>query len=76
VLLQLGLVLLVESQAAQDSNGCDNDFPDGEPNVREMNVVGLFAVGPDCERDGGRDPDNDRRWDKYKDAVPIALEHK
>jgi hypothetical protein len=73
MLLQLCLVLFVETQAAQDCNRRDDEFEYCEPDVWEVGAVGLLAVASDGEGDDGCDPDDERGEHELEDAVPVAL---
>jgi hypothetical protein len=73
MLRQSCLVLSIEFQCADNGNGSDDDFDNGEPDVREVDAVGGFAVCSDCERDDGCDPDDESGWDELQNTIPEAL---
>lgn len=64
VLQQLGLVAAVEAQAAEDRNRGDDELEDCNPQVGEVDAVGLPAILADGEGDDGADPDDDAGGDE------------
>jgi hypothetical protein len=74
VLQQLGLVAAVEAQAAEDRKCGDDELEDRDPQVGEVDAVGLSAILTDSEGDNGADPNDDAGGDELEDAVPDALE--
>jgi hypothetical protein len=59
MLLQFFLVLPMEPQAGQDSNGWRYDFQDCEPDVSEMHTIRLLAVCSRSKRGGSCDPNDE-----------------
>ena len=59
VLQQLWLVAAVEAQTAENGYCGDDEFEDRDPQMCEVDTVGLSAVLPNCEGDDSADPDYD-----------------
>lgn len=64
MLAQDSFVLAVESDGAQNSNGSDDELECCDPDVREVDTVGLLAEGFCGEGDDGCEPDDQARGDE------------
>ena len=73
MLPQLRFVAAVEAQTAQDGNRGDDELKNGDPEMREVNAVGLSTVLSQCECDNRADPYDDAGGNELKDAIPYAL---
>jgi hypothetical protein len=73
MLQQLRLIAAIESQAAQDRDSSNDKFKDCDPEMREVDAIGLPAVLAYGEGDNRPNPDNDTGGNKLKDSKPDAL---
>jgi hypothetical protein len=73
VLLQLELVAAVEAQTAYNRNDRNDNFEYSDPDVGEMDAVGLFTVFVCRESRNGDNPDDETGGDELEDAIPDAL---
>lgn len=73
MLPQLRFVPAVEAQTAQDGNRGDDELEDRDPEMREVNAIGLSTVLSQCECGNGADPYDDAGGNKLKDTIPYAL---
>lgn len=73
MLPQLRFVAAVEAQTAQDGNCGDGELENCDPEMREVNAVGLSTVLPQCECDNSADPYDDAGGNELKDTIPYAL---
>ena len=73
MLLQRRFVAAVEAQTAHEGNRGDDEFENCDPEMREVNAVGLSTVLPYCECDNSAGPYDDAGGNELKDAIPYAL---
>jgi len=73
VWLQIGLHTPVEPEDCNKSDSSAKQLEHADPNMCKVPIIGCCAIYVYCQRDAGRNPNNDAGWNELKYEVPDAL---